>query len=158
MAIPSFARRVTARESVVVTRVTTRDQRVRHRHATTRESVVIMLWPENLSVSSFLRLSRLIYNSVVIALQPRESVCFIGRTSKSRSRAQDILFLCETASRMLSFVMYINDLYIIFRKFIFIRPVRIIALHHKKRTNDFWWQRSCFPLFAQKMYLSTWPC
>jgi hypothetical protein len=64
--------------------------------------------------------------SVVNALQPkfgrhpstaRESVCFLGLTSKSRA-ASDVLFLCEAVSLTnTSFVMYINDLYTSYLEF-----------------------------------------
>ncbi len=59
----------------------------------------------------------------------QESVCFLGRTSKSRSRASDLLFFMRNSEPHEYFLrsVYKQFMYIIFRKFIFIRRVRNVA-------------------------------
>ena len=79
-----------------------------------------------------------VQKSVVNALQPefghrpitaQESVCFLGRTSKSRSRASDVLFFMQNSEPHEYFLRSVHKqfIHIIFRKFIFIRRVRNVA-------------------------------
>ena len=63
--------------------------------------------------------------------------------------------VCETVSLTnTSFITYMNDLYTYYLENLFLSG-EFVALHHKKCVYDFKCQRRCFPLFAQKMYLST---
>ena len=70
--------------------------RICRRHVTVQESVMNALQSE--------------FGHRPITAQ--ESVCFLGRTSKSRTRASDLLFFYVKLSLTnTSFVMYINNLY-----------------------------------------------
>jgi hypothetical protein len=185
MAMPSFAGHVTARESFVVMlqpknhswHVTAQESVLHfdhYFHPTLIDGTYCPTIQDGNPIScqshQGLRICRRhvrVQESVVNALQPefghcpipaRESVCFLGRTSKSRSHASDILFFMRNSEPYEYFLCYVYKqfIYIKFRKFIFIRRVR--SVRHKKRAYDFKWQRRCFPLFAQKMYLSTCIC
>ena len=115
MAMPSFAGHVTARESVVLTlqpknhswHVTAREVGLRTLiifHPTLIDGTYCPTIQDGNPISCGLRICChhvTVQESVVNALQPefghrpitaRESVCFLGGTSKSWSRASDLLF------------------------------------------------------------------